>query len=223
MTADTVDEKRPGVWVSIAELAKMNGVSKQAVSKRVKKFAAEGLLEVRSKGRERHVNAAVYGRLVKDTTDPAQHLRNADHTLSTGVVHSGADLAELDLALKTETDETLQSDTDPEDTSSRQLPRSTYNDAKAKKAAIDAEIAYLDYQQRIGNLVLKEEADAQLFETLRRVRDRMLGLPAMCADTLAAAPDARAIRASLTEMIRKALDEAAADLENDSTDDDGED
>jgi len=218
MTVDTIEEITPDVWVSIAELARLNGVSKQAVSKRVKKFLDEGLLTVRQQGRERHVNAAVYSRLIKDTTDPAQHLRNPGVALSSGAVPEAEPAPDMDLPLADPAEDQV------EDGNDKGAPKQgSYNAAKAKKAEIDAEIAYLDFQERVGKLVSKDAADSKLFEFFRRVRDRMLGLPATCADGLAAAPDARAIRVSLTEEIRKALDEVARDFEGEDSDPDAED
>ncbi|MCK7615194.1 winged helix-turn-helix domain-containing protein [Roseibium sediminicola] len=211
MTVDAVEETGADVWVSIAELARLNGVSKQAVSKRVKRFEDAGQLTVRKNGRERHVNAAVYARLVKDTTDPAQALRNPDHTLSTGALPETQTGTE-DAGAGGDEDQPAQSDSD------NGAPRQSYSDAKARRAEIDAEIAWLDYQERIGNLISRDEADAKQFETFRRIRDRLMGLPATCAELLAAAPDARAIRVMLSDEIRKALDESADFLEEEEDD-----
>lgn len=201
MGVDMLDTPEADVWVSMVELARMTGVSKQAVSKRVARYVSDGLLQVRQQGRSRMINAAAYTRLVRDMTDPAQSLRNPaqitrlPERVAPTSVPSGAEEADA---------------LEPQDN------RGTYNASKARKAAFDAENARLDYLERIGNLVRKDQADAKLFDVSRRIRDRMLSLPAVCAERLAAAPDARAIRVMLAEEIRGALASVARELEDDS-------
>jgi hypothetical protein len=64
------------VWLSLSQIAGLKKVTVQAISKRVERFAAEGLIEVKRDGREKKINLVVYDRLIGEHTDPAQELRN---------------------------------------------------------------------------------------------------------------------------------------------------
>lgn len=54
----------PIPWVSIAELARVKKISRQAASKRIKRLEAEGLLSTRMNGQLREVDLAEYDRVV---------------------------------------------------------------------------------------------------------------------------------------------------------------
>ncbi|EFO33916.1 conserved hypothetical protein [Roseibium sp. TrichSKD4] len=179
----------------------MLGVSKQAISKRVKAFEADGVLEVRQVGRERRVHAAKFLQLVGNATDPAQGLRNPEVNVS-------------GLALETKSAREEQGIV-------KNSSQASYNEAKAKRAVVEAERARLEYEELIGNIVRKEDADARMFENFRKVRDRLTGLPTVCADALASAPDARTIRTMLSDEIRKILDGLAEEFDQADTDDAG--
>ena len=171
-------------WVSIADLARLKGISKQAVSKRVKRLADEKLIEVRPHGRELHVNLAQFDKAVGETTDPAQALRN------------GAPEPEPETPV------------DP-----------SYSKSKALRESYQAENARLDLEERRGNLTLVIEVERREMAIYRRLRDRLLGLPAKVADNLARAPDARGIRMMLDEEIRKLLDDMARELDRQAEED----
>lgn len=63
-------------WVSVTELAKLRGVSAAAISKRVKRLREGSGLETSGQGRSLRINLAHFDRLVGETSDPAQELRN---------------------------------------------------------------------------------------------------------------------------------------------------
>lgn len=67
-----------GLWLSISELAIENGLGKAAVSERVSRLEAQGLLRTRrGKGRVKLVNVAEYEEAVGQTTDLARQLGHA--------------------------------------------------------------------------------------------------------------------------------------------------
>lgn len=59
-----------GLWVTITELAQRKGLGKPAVSERVARFEAQGLLTTRpGKGKAKLVNLAEFDRVAGETTD----------------------------------------------------------------------------------------------------------------------------------------------------------
>jgi hypothetical protein len=67
-----------GLWLSISELAIEKGLGKAAVSERVSRLEAQGLLRTRrGKGRVKLVNVAEYDEAVGQTTDLARDLGHA--------------------------------------------------------------------------------------------------------------------------------------------------
>ncbi len=66
------DDLFAGVWITVADLARRKGITRQSVSERVKRLAADGLLNVRQEGRSKLINLAQYDRAVGDVGDPAK-------------------------------------------------------------------------------------------------------------------------------------------------------
>jgi len=63
-----------GEWVTQAELARLKNVSKQAISKRWKRFKAERLINPKREGRSELVLLAEWDTVANETTDPARLL-----------------------------------------------------------------------------------------------------------------------------------------------------
>lgn len=63
-------------WLSVSDLGRVRGVSKQAISKRLAAFG--GKVPVQRKGRELLVEVASYDKAAGEDTDPAQALRNSN-------------------------------------------------------------------------------------------------------------------------------------------------
>jgi DNA-binding Lrp family transcriptional regulator len=64
-----VDGDASGVWLTLAEVARRRGVGRAAVSKRVKRLVAEGLIETRQgKGGSLMVELAAFDRVTGETT-----------------------------------------------------------------------------------------------------------------------------------------------------------
>jgi len=68
----SVDAAGAPLMLSVSEVARMKGVSKEAVSKRVKRFEAQGLIATRTERGQKLVPLAEYDRLIDETTDFAK-------------------------------------------------------------------------------------------------------------------------------------------------------
>ncbi|KRR16876.1 hypothetical protein [Bradyrhizobium retamae] len=193
----------PALWVSISELARIKGKSKQAVSKRVKRLVESRALETKAgEGGEVMVNRVAYDRAVGETTDPAQALRNP------GLMVDGAEPPAASRSAA------------PTDESQ---PKSRgYLLHKETSAAYQAENDRLDLEDRLGRTCDRADVEARTFNVFRRVRDRLLSLPSICAPRVINAADERAARAIIDEEVRKVLDAAAKELDRPDDDDAGE-
>lgn len=77
--------------------------------------------------------------------------------------------------------------------------------SKAVRAAFDAKLAQLEYQQKSGELVRRDEITREAFALARAVRDSMMRVPDRLAPILAATTDARKVHQVLSDEIRVAL------------------
>jgi DNA-binding transcriptional ArsR family regulator len=64
----------PGVWVTIADLAKMKGVSRQTAHERVTRLERDGLVRIMQQGRSRLVELATYDRAVGQVGDASKEI-----------------------------------------------------------------------------------------------------------------------------------------------------
>lgn len=86
---------------------------------------------------------------------------------------------------------------------------------RVRRRKVELEIAQIE-----GRLVDRAEAERELFDIGRRVRDRMMGIPGRIAAHLVGR-DEREIARMLREAITESLNEAADDLESDGVGDGG--
>jgi hypothetical protein len=83
-----------------------------------------------------------------------------------------------------------------------------FSEARARREHANAQIAELNWREQAGHLVKRDVVAAKEFEVARRLRDRILGLPARLAGLVAA--DAMAtIVAECEQLIRELQDDAA--------------
>ncbi len=200
-----------GLWVSLAEAAAHQKVSRQAVHKRVSQLVEAGKLSTRPGPRgTRLVNLALYLRAVREETDPAQYLRN----------RTDAPLLEPD-----EDDEPERAAPEPgrDGKAGGKSTGATYHDARAQREAFNAENARLDLEERLGRLIDKADVEASTMTVFRRLRDRLLSIPSTLADRLAAQPDARAVRVLLDTELRTMLETLATELDDLGEDEPGYD
>lgn len=82
---------------------------------------------------------------------------------------------------------------------------------QARKEHYRAELARLEFEERIGQLVEKQTVESSAFRLARLVRDAMLNIPARLAGILAAETDQRRVHDLLEQEIRQALEALAVD------------
>ena len=87
--------------------------------------------------------------------------------------------------------------------SSRSL---TFGEAKTLRETYMAALAKLEYRERLGKLVSREQVHKEAFETGRLVRDQFLNLPDRIAGLLAAETNQERVYQILTEEIQQALE-----------------
>ena len=88
---------------------------------------------------------------------------------------------------------------------------SQYTKARAVREHYQARLAKIEFEERTGKLVSKDEVQVAAFNKFRTFRDGMLNIPDRVAAVLAAESDAAKVHSILTAEIRKALLEFADD------------
>lgn len=178
-----------GVWLTIAELARRKGVSKQAATKRVNRLVEEGRLNVRAEGRNRLVELATYDRLVGQVGDAFKE-------------QAAATVRET-RAEKSPRQPTLEEVTQP-----------GLRDAQTERAKYEARLKALDFAERTGQVVpLKGEHGIE--GALIKVSDqvvRHLGQPMQWVDEIMEAsrkgePQLRRLLRSKVAELRRAIAE----------------
>ena len=82
----------------------------------------------------------------------------------------------------------------------------SYLASRAKKEAALAEMRRLEVEERKGNLIAKKQVEREAFETGRRVRDALMGIPNRVAAQLAVTTDQKVCAKTLAAEIRQALE-----------------
>jgi len=176
-------------FVTISELARLRGVDKSAISRRVVRLEAQGLIETRrGNGSTKLVNVAAFDRAAGQTVDAIREQNGR-----------GASLAAIGAP-----DAALPGDPI--------LARE-----QARRASYDADLKKLDLDQRLGLLIPIDQvrdAMAACGQAMGRLVDQM---PTKAEEIAAAvardgAPGARAILKTLSRELRAELARALARL-----------
>jgi len=85
----------------------------------------------------------------------------------------------------------------------------SFAQARAQRERANAQLAELELGERRGALLPRDMVEREAFERARGLRDRILMVPALIADELAALTDGPEIRRKLDGALREALREAA--------------
>ncbi len=126
-------------------------------------------------------------------------------TLPTGQIDS--DAADSDWAANTKARPPgLRRNADDE---SDTFGASQYSKARAVREHYQARLAKLEYEEKVGKLVSKDEVQIAAFNRFRQFRDHLLNVPDRLAAMLAAEADAAKCYEILATEIRKALNEFA--------------
>ena len=100
---------------------------------------------------------------------------------------------------------------DPDDTSD--LFGGNFNESRARKEHWAARRAELEYKQRAGELIPRDEVRAKEFAVARKLRDRILGFPARLANWVP--PEAMKIITDECDTLIRELQEDAARIAED--------
>lgn len=200
ITEQSGDGRDLGVWISVADLAKRKGISRQSAHERVARLEREGRISTRTEGRSRMVELASYDRAVGQIGDAAREV--------------GAETRK-DLATP------IEAKANPANGKLR--------DAQTERAQYESRLKALDYAERVGQLVpvkgphgietglvkATEKVLRELNAPLNRATDLMVaareGEPAFrraLRDMIRA--QRLAIASKLTELAGEAMDEQAA-------------
>ena len=82
-----------------------------------------------------------------------------------------------------------------------------YTKARAVREHYQARLAKLDYEERTGKLVSKDEVQIAAFNKFRQFRDHLLNIPDRLSALLAAESEAAAVYEVLSKEIRRALND----------------
>lgn len=78
--------------------------------------------------------------------------------------------------------------------------------SQAKKEEFRAKLVELEYEERVGTLVRKDEVEKEMFQIGRLVRDAVLNVPSRLAGIIAAESDQRKVHDLLERELRQALE-----------------
>jgi hypothetical protein len=98
---------------------------------------------------------------------------------------------------------------DSEDDDGAVFGANQYTKARAVREHYQARLAKIDYEERVGKLVSKDEVQVSAFNKFRQFRDQLLNIPDRVAAMLAAESDPAKVFEILATEIRKALNEFA--------------
>lgn len=187
-TVSTLDVNGPAnevLWVTVSDLARQRGIDKSAVSRRVARFEADGLIEARSGPRgSKLINVAAFDRLVGETGDAFRSQAPA----VPGRLSSSLPVSDANNPILAQ--------------------------EQAKRVAYQAELARLDLEERLGKLLPVAdvvEAMTRCAEAMVRAIDQLPGR----ADDVAAAvakDGAAGARAYMRTMARDLRDVLAREL-----------
>lgn len=181
--------------VSVSEAARLLGLDKSVVSRQVARF---GLM-----GADKKFDIDRYRSLRDNSLNPLMARRpNASLELDEPAAAPAPAPA-------------------PAEVSHPTMP-SGINKAATAHKLLQAQILRLDLEERQGKLVPKAEVDETITTASRRLRDKLLSMPARLAVELGGGPEHAAIKTAADRLIRQALDEFTTDLQERPAEEEGE-
>lgn len=191
---------------SIRELARRIGVSDVAINKaRANGRIPASLFSVRPSGRPYVIDLEAAERVVRSVLSPAAApgQPRADKVRERQAKAAApAPIPEAALAPASPPQASIADDPVP-------MQAGGYQKARAMREAYAAKLAQLDYQQKVGLLVSKDDMKAALFSAGRQLRDTLTQLPTRLAPQLASEQDQHVISMMLAQEINDALKELA--------------
>lgn len=191
---------------SIRELARRIGVSDVAINKaRANGRIPASLFSVRPSGRPYVIDLEAAERVVRSVLSPAAApgQPRADKVRERQAKAAApAPVPEAAPAPASQPQASIADDPVP-------MQAGGYQKARAMREAYAAKLAQLDYQQKVGQLVSKDDMKAALFSAGRQLRDTLTQLPTRLAPQLASEQDQHVISMMLAQEINDALKELA--------------
>jgi hypothetical protein len=120
-----------------------------------------------------------------------------------------SDLADQEWARNTRSAAPQVRQRGPHDEDGEGFSASQYTKARAFREFYQARLAKIEYEERVGKLVSKDEVQIAAFNKYRQYRDHMLNIPDRVAAMLAAESEPAKCYEILQTEIRKALNESA--------------
>ncbi len=162
--------------------------------------------------RRRDVSRQYIHRLVTQGKIPTDDLKRIDPEIADAVLAQLSDPARRLNEMPEETESAAEIyDQDPA-TEPAGSGHASFAKFRSAREAYQAKLAQMDYEERAGKLVRKEEIDREAFEAARLIRDRLLSLPQELAGTLVSMTDEKEIIQYLRAKIRDALMDVSNDV-----------
>ena len=148
-----------------------------------------------------------YARHRKETGLPAADPMAVEKALRTGRIQRDAD-GEIDFE---KADEDWERNTRPRASPEDKEQLSHYSRSRAIREFYQASLARIEYDERVGKLLPKDEVQAAAFNTYRQFREQLLNIPDRVAAIIAAETglDTKRVHEILTAEVRHALNEFA--------------
>ena len=163
--------------------------------------------------RRRDVSRQYIHRLVTQGKIPTDELKRIDPDVADAVLAQLADPARRLNDMPDDTDgipaESYEGEAPAEPAGNGHTSFAKFRSARE---AYQAKLAQLDYEERAGKLVKKEEVEREAYDAARLIRDRFLAVPQEIAGTLVGMTDEKEIIQYLRGKIRDALMEASNDV-----------
>jgi hypothetical protein len=159
MTGQAVAEQD---WISVGDLARLRGVSHQAISKRARNLAKAGQLPTRRIGKNKLIHVPTFDQLAAATLHPAQGIRNFKHG-EPEIFEETPTLAEGVGKLA-----------------------GSYTSAVEREKNAKAELAEMQLAERRGDLVPASEIEAAAIEAGTKIRQAVEAMRAKAGQLYAA-------------------------------------
>lgn len=188
--------------VTVSEYAQAKGISKQAVSKNVKRFVAAGVLTVRADGGRLYFKPSAYEAAKALLADPAR----ANATATKAAAEGAAPIEDED-------------DADDEAPAAKPAAavngvRTTgYQHHRGEREAAEAALSKLELAEKLGRVTQVAQVQHGAFEQGRAARDAVFGTLDRLADELATLTDPRTIKALIRERLGPVWNKVCDDAE----------
>ena len=162
--------------------------------------------------RRRDVSRQYIHRLVTQGKIPTDELKRIDPDIADAVLAQLSDPARRLNDMPDDMDAAAEIDEQETGAPAPGNGHASFAKFRSAREAYQAKLAQLDYEERAGKLVRKEEIDREAFEAARLIRDRFLALPQELGGTLVGMTDEKEIIQYLRAKIRDALMDVSNDV-----------